>query len=74
MTFNSFGVCKRHNDLGMSKIAMGKVYKFYSMALAQSFRDRLTKTALIILGDDGRFWVACGRDAAELMKQGYEVA
>ena len=53
---------------------MGKVYKFSTMALAQSFRDRITKTALIILGDDGRFWVACGRDAAELIRAGYEVA
>ena len=53
---------------------MGKVYKFSTLSLAQSFRDRLTKTALIILGDDGRFWVACGRDAAELIRAGYEVA
>ena len=53
---------------------MGKLYKFHSLSLAESFRDRLTKTALIILGDDGKFWVACGRDAAELMAKGYEAA
>ena len=60
--------------LDTKESTMGRIYKFYSLALAQSFRDRLTKTALIVLGDDGRFWVACGRDAAELIRAGYEVA
>ena len=55
-------------------MTMGKVYKFYSLALAQSFRDRISRIALIFLGDDGRFWVACGRDAGELWRAGYELA
>lgn len=50
----------------------GKVYKFNSLTNAQSFRDRLTKTAIIIMGDDNRYWVALGRDADCLLKQGYE--
>ena len=51
-----------------------KTYKFNSLKNAESFRNRMTKTALIILGDDGKYWVACGRDADQLMKQGYQVA
>lgn len=48
------------------------MYKFTSERMAESFRDRLTKTAIIILGDDGKFWVCFGREAHRLMSQGYE--
>jgi len=47
-------------------------YRFSIYALADSFRNRLTKTAIILLGNDGKFWVAFGRTAHKLMRQGYE--
>ena len=49
-------------------------YRFSTYALAGSFRNRLNKTALILLGDDRRYWVAFGRTAHRLIAQGYEVA
>ena len=52
----------------------GKIYKFNSYENADNFRNRLTKTAIIILGDDNKYWVALGRDASRLLSQGYEAA
>ena len=43
------------------------MFKFTNEKLAESFRDRATKTMVIILGDDGRFWVCTGREAKRLV-------
>ena len=48
------------------------MYKFTSEILAESFRDRATKTMTILLGDDGKFWVCTWRQAAKLIKAGYQ--
>ncbi len=44
------------------------------MALARSFRDRCHKINLIVLGDDGMFWVALPRITEWLVRNGYEYA
>ena len=48
------------------------MFKFTNEKLAESFRDRATKTMVIILGDDGRFWVCTGREAKRLVAAGYQ--
>jgi len=48
------------------------MHKFTSHTLAQNFQNRATKTMVIILGDDGKFWVCTGREAAKLIKNGYQ--
>lgn len=50
------------------------IYKFDSLALAKTFVDRCLKMHLIVLGDDGKFWVAVPRITERLVKQGYEYA
>lgn len=53
---------------------MGKVYRFSKLSAAQSFQARAAKATMIILGDDGRYWVALLADAQRLLDQGYERA
>ena len=51
-----------------------QVTKFSNLAKAKSFANRCTKLHLIVLGDDGKFWVAPPRVAEQLVKSGYEYA
>lgn len=39
---------------------------------AKSWADHSTKLQLIVLGDNGKFWVCCPADAGKLVKAGYE--
>ncbi len=50
-----------------------KVFKFSSLSLAMSFKERCEKLYAIVLGDDGKFWVTTLREAQELEALGYEV-
>ena len=50
----------------------GKVYKFNKLELAESFANRTVKMSVIIMGDDGKYWVAIGADAQQLISNGYE--
>lgn len=36
--------------------------------------ENCTKLHVVILGDNGKFWVACFSDAQKLVKIGYEIA
>lgn len=51
-----------------------EIYKFNSFALASSFADRCLKLHMIVLGDDGKYWVALPRITEALVKLGYEYA
>lgn len=48
--------------------------KFSTYALADSFRNRCIKMMLIILGDDGLFWVVPLAEGERLTQSGYEYA
>ena len=50
------------------------IYKFNSRAAAFSFANRAHKLHMVILGDDGKFWVAAPRITEKLHKLGYEYA
>lgn len=50
-----------------------QVSKFNSLANAKSFAANCKKAQMIIMGDDGKFWVAAMGFAAKLEKLGYEV-
>jgi hypothetical protein len=50
------------------------MFKFNTLAAATSFVNRAKKIWMIILGDDGLFWVVTPAQAAQLVKQGYELA
>lgn len=56
------------------KRAMNRTSKFNSRENAMSFRDRAIKASDIILGDDGKFWVAPIGICASLFRAGYEYA
>lgn len=51
-----------------------QIYKFNSLGLAQSFADNCKKLHLIVLGDDGKFWVTTPRITEQLVKACYEYA
>ena len=46
--------------------------KFADYHLAKSFAENAEKLMLIILGDDGKFWVGTPAEAEKLYRQGYE--
>jgi hypothetical protein len=50
------------------------MYKFQNRENAFSFAERCTKIMLVLLGDDGRFWVTTPAQAEQLHRQGYEYA
>jgi len=50
------------------------MYKFSTYTLADSFRNRCEKMMMIVLGDDGKFWVVTPAQAEKLVAQGYEYA
>jgi hypothetical protein len=47
--------------------------KFDSESLARSFSNRTIKMSVIILGDDGKYWVVTMAHSCRLVKAGYEV-
>jgi hypothetical protein len=49
------------------------IFRFSTNELAASFA-RKGKANMIILGDDGYYWVVTAAHAARLVKQGYEYA
>jgi hypothetical protein len=51
-----------------------QVTKFSNLANAKSFANRCNKIHLVILGDDGKFWVALPKITEQLVKHGYEYA
>ena len=49
--------------------------KYRDYALARSCRDEhCVKPRMIILGDDGRYWLVTMADAEWLLRHGYEAA
>lgn len=48
------------------------IMKFHNPALAFSFLNSMTRPGVVLLGDDGKFWVVEGRDAGKLIEAGYE--
>lgn len=50
------------------------MFKFNTLAMAESFVAHANKSWMIMLGDDFLFWVVTPRRAAQLEKQGYEYA
>ena len=48
--------------------------RFVSLANARSFAAGASKPCMVMLGDDGRFWVVVMADAARLNDMGYEFA
>lgn len=52
-----------------------KIRRYASFELAQLAANNQLKPTIILLGDDGRFWVPYTlRDAEDLMVMGYEAA
>jgi hypothetical protein len=58
----------------MNKITKSPIYKFVSLANANSFVQHCVKPMWVMLGDDMRFWVVTPADAARLERAGYEFA
>ena len=46
--------------------------KFSKETLARSFSNRTIKMSMIILGDDGKYWVTTMAQGSRLIKAGYE--
>jgi hypothetical protein len=50
------------------------MFKFNTLTAATNFVNRANKIWMIILGDDMLYWVVTPAKAAQLVKQGYELA
>ena len=53
---------KRTTRKTQMEILKSDIARFDSLRLAKGYRDRCLKMNLIVLGDDGKFWVAYPRD------------
>jgi len=51
-----------------------RIAKFRELANAKSYSNHCVKLHLIVLGDDGLFWVAKPAITEMLVKSGYEYA
>ncbi len=49
-----------------------RYFTFTSYDLANSFRNRATKTMWVVKNQDGKYWVVTGREYSKLYKEGYE--
>jgi hypothetical protein len=58
----------------VTNLTRNPIYKFSELSVARGFADRATKTMMIVLGDDARFWVVFPADGERLIKAGYEYA
>lgn len=50
------------------------VFKFNNLLNAKDLAGRAKKSIVILLGDDGRYWVVSLSLGEELVKSGYELA
>lgn len=50
-----------------------RISKFINPALAKSFSERTEKASMIVMGDDGKYWVCFMADASRLIKAGFEL-
>lgn len=48
--------------------------KFNTYAIAKSYSDRTIKASVIILGDDGLYWVVTLGEGQRLVHAGYDLA
>jgi hypothetical protein len=53
---------------------LADTFRFTRRELAFSFAERSTKGLWVMLGDDGRYWVATPARCAQLERLGYEFA
>jgi hypothetical protein len=51
-----------------------KPAEFTNIVNAQSWASKSVKPGMIVLGEEGKFWVVCFSDAQRLVKAGYELA
>ena len=51
-----------------------KITKFRKLSSAQGFVSHAVKMQVIVLGDNGEYWVVRPVDAVKLERQGYELA
>jgi hypothetical protein len=56
------------------RLTRSTTFRFNRLATARSFTNRCEKLMMIILGDDGLFWVVTPADATRLTRMGYELA
>lgn len=50
----------------------GHIDRYSSLALAQAAAARRTKQWMVMMGDDGKFWVVIGALSDKLHQLGYE--
>lgn len=48
--------------------------QFSSLEAAIRWANNCIKLHVVMLGDNGKYWVACFADAQKLNKNGYEIA
>jgi hypothetical protein len=52
--------------------AFKEMVKFKSLELARSYVERSSKIQMILMGDDGNYWVGLPKHTEQLHRFGYE--
>jgi len=50
------------------------IEQFLTLEGAKRWANNCIKLHVVMLGDNGKYWVACFADAKKLYKMGYEIA
>jgi hypothetical protein len=61
-------------DAELLAAVLARTARFRDRALAESWAGHAAKAQVVMLGDDGRYWVVSPADAARLERLGYEYA
>ncbi len=72
-------ICINKNDKTMTtlKTTLGlrnNIDQFSNLDAAQRWANNCIKLHIVMLGDNGKYWVVCFADAQKLSKIGYEIA
>ncbi len=69
----------QQNEITMTnlKTTLGlrnNIDQFSTLEGAKRWANNCIKLHIVMLGDNGKYWVACFSDAQKLSKMGYEIA
>jgi len=72
-----FDLTKQQNKMTNLKTTLGlrnNIDQFSTLEGANRWANNCMKLHIVMLGDNGKYWVACFADAQKLSEMGYEIA
>ena len=72
--FVSDKTVKKMTNLKTTLGLRNNIDQFSTLEGAKRWANNCIKLHIVMLGDNGKYWVACFADAQKLHKMGYEIA